>query len=235
MTKQDDARLLVWSELEAQERAGLLRRTESDLSPYLEKAAAIIEAVRREGDAALRRFAAELDGADPPPEQLRVDEAEFARAHAAAGEELRSALAFAAESIRRFHEAQRPEPLELQELRPGVFVGERCLPLDSLACYVPRGKGAFPSVFLMTTLPAKVAGVQQIAVLTPAGARRQGRPCDPRRRPPRSAGWSSILPAGLKPSPAAAFGTETIPACPRILGPGSPWVAARPPLACRPD
>ena len=225
MADHQDARLLVWSELEAQERAGLLRRTESDLSPYLEKAAAIIEAVRREGDAALCRFAAELDGADPPPEQLRVDEAEFARAHAAAGEELRSALAFAAESIRRFHEAQRPEPLELQELRPGVFVGERCLPLDSLACYVPRGKGAFPSVFLMTTLPAKVAGVARIAVLTPPGPDGKADPAT-LAAAHEVGGVELYLAGGAQAVAAAAFGTETIPACPRILGPGSPWVAA---------
>ena len=72
-------------------------------------------------------------------------------------------------SIRRFHAAQLPEEMWFNEVRPGVFAGERSRPIPSVACYVPRGKGAFPSVALMTTIPAKVAGVPEIIVLTPPG------------------------------------------------------------------
>ncbi len=83
--------------------------------------------------------------------------------------EVGAAIDYAAANIRSFHTAQLPEAMWLKEIRPGAFAGDRYRPIPSVACYVPRGKGAFPSVTMMTTIPAVVAGVPRIVVITPPG------------------------------------------------------------------
>src|SRR4030095_2382911 len=80
--------------------------------------------------------------------------------------EVMAAIDFAADSIRRFHEAQLPEEMWWKEGRPGVFAGARARPIPSVACYVPRGKGAFPSVAMMTTIPALAAKVPDVVIIT---------------------------------------------------------------------
>ena len=146
-------RRLNWVDLPPEERFALLRRTESDLSEYLAKAEQIIQAVREEGDSALVRFAQELDKADSfTRDSIRVSNEQITAAPDKLDEEVREAIAFASESIRRFHKDQLPESFWLHEIRQGAFAGERTSPLEQVACYVPRGKGAFPSVFLMTVV-----------------------------------------------------------------------------------
>jgi histidinol dehydrogenase len=162
--------LFVLERMTAEERARLMLRTESDLSGFLEPVRGIIEQVRDEGDAALARLGRELDGADLAPERLLATEAEFDAAFAKIEPEVRAAIEYAVDNIRCFHERQKPEPMWLMEIRSGAFAGERWTPIPSVACYVPRGKGAFPSVMMMTTIPAVVAGVREIAVLTPPTA-----------------------------------------------------------------
>ena len=132
----------------------------------MDRAKPIIEAVRREGDAALRRFAHEFDHA-PADVSLRVTEAEFDAAAKAVSAEVRAALEFAIDNIRRFHEAQKPEDMWLKEIRPGVFAATASCRSSSIACYVPRGKGSFPSVFMMTTIPGMVAGVARLIISLP--------------------------------------------------------------------
>ena len=80
-----------------------------------------------------------------------------------------AAIEYGIENIRRFHAEQMPERMWLDEVRPGAFAGDRFTAIPSVACYVPRGKGSFPSVLMMTTVPAAVAGVPRIVVLTPPG------------------------------------------------------------------
>jgi histidinol dehydrogenase len=134
-------------------------------------------------------------------------------------------MAFAAESIRRFHEDQKPEEMWLHEVRPGAYAGDRTRPIPSVACYVPRGKGAFPSVALMTTIPAKVAGVPEIVIVTPPGP--DGGIDEATLVAARMSGIDRVYRAGGAQAVAAvAYGTETIPKCAKIIGPGSPWVAA---------
>ena len=231
MADHQDARLLVWSELGAEERAVLLRRTESDLSPYLEKAAAIIEAVRREGDAALCRFAAELDGADPPPEQLPRGRGRVRPRPRGGG---RGA------PLRPSPSPPSPSAASTKPSAPSPWSFRSCAPAfssASAACRWTRspamsraGKGAFPSVFLMTTLPAKVAGVSADRRPHPAGARRQGRPCDPRRRPRSRRGGA--LPRRRGPGRRRRrLRHRDDPRLPAHLGPGQP-VGRRRPAAC---
>ena len=153
--------------LSADARRRLLTRTEADLSDFEAKVDAIIAAVRDDGDEALARFAREFDRAPVEAGGIAATPAEFDAAEAALEPEVRAAMEYAAESIRRFHEDQKPEEMWLHEIRPGAFAGERTRAIPSVACYVPRGKGAFPSVALMSTIPARVAGVSRVIVCTP--------------------------------------------------------------------
>ena len=203
----------------------LLMRTEADLTPFLDKAAAIIDAVRVEGDAALHRFAREFDRVEADMASLRVTEMEFAAARDSVPDDVVAAIDVAIDAVRRFHEAQRPEDMWLKEIHPGAWAGDRFLPIETVACYVPRGKGAFPSVTVMTAVPAVVAGVPRPIIITPpgpSGAVDAGTLVAAQR-----AGITEIYKCGGAQGVAAvAFGTETVPRCLKIVGPGSPWVVA---------
>ena len=133
-------------------RAALLSRTESDLGPYIDKVRPILDAVRREGDAALARFARAFDKAPVEPGDLAATPADFAAAADALAPAVVEAIDYAIDGITRFHQAQKPEEMWLKEVRPGAFAGDRFGPIPSVACYVPRGKGAFPSVAMMMPL-----------------------------------------------------------------------------------
>ncbi len=212
-------------QLSQDEKAALCKRTESDLARYLEDAEPIVAAVREEGDQALVRFAHDLDGATITADSIQARPEDFEAASAALDPQLLEAIAFAAESIRRFHQGQMPEPMRLNETRPGVFCGEKVTPIPSVACYVPRGKGAFPSVVLMTTIPAVVAGVPRVYILTPPGP--DGCVDDATLVAARHAGVEKVYKCGgAQAVAAAAYGTETVPRADKIVGPGSPWVVA---------
>lgn len=211
--------------LSAAERAKLLARTEADLTTYLDKARPIVEAVRREGDAALARFARELDKADISADRIAVTEAEFDAAFDEVEPDVIDAIKFAIANICAFHEEQRPEPMWLKEVRPGAFAGDRWHPIPSVALYVPRGKGAFPSVTMMTSVPAVVAGVPEISILTPPTP--QGTADAATLVAARLAGINTVYKCGgAQAVAAAAFGTETVRKAVKIMGPGSPWVVA---------
>ena len=203
----------------------LLERTETDLTSFLEGARPIVEAVRREGDAALQRFAREFDKVQAKEMSLRATEEEFERALKEIDPAVRRAIEYAIGNIRRFHEAQKPEEMWLKEVRPGAFAGDRIRAIDSVACYVPRGKGSFPSVVMMTTIPAMVAGVPRIVVITPPGP--DGRVDTGTLVAARLVEIEEIYKCGGAAGVAAvAYGTETVPRCLKIVGPGSPWVVA---------
>ena len=157
------------SKLDAASRAQLMKRSEADITPLLEKVRPIIDAVKTEGDTALARFAREFDKSPVNPDSIAATPKDFDDALVKLDQEVLKALEFAVESIRKFHTDQKPEEMWLHEIRPGAFAGDRFLPIQSVACYVPRGKGAFPSVVMMTTIPAVVAGVKEICIVTPPG------------------------------------------------------------------
>ena len=212
------------SQLSPGQRQRLLQRTETDLSFYEEKVRTIINAVRKEGDEALARFALDFDKAPVKASEIAVTEADFAAAEKTLDPEVRAAMDFAAHSIRKFHEDQKPEEMWLHEIRPGAFAGDRARPIPSAACYVPRGKGAFPSVALMTSIPAKVAGVKDLIIVTPPGP--DGKIDDATLVATRMAGVEKVFKAGGAQGIAAvAYGTATIPKVHKVIGPGSPWVA----------
>lgn len=203
----------------------LFLRTEADLSFFLEKVQPIIDAVKKEGDAAILRYAQQLDHVQDALMAIKAEESEFTAAFARMDAEVVAALKFAADNIKRFHEAQMPSDLWLKEVTPGSFAGDRYTPLDSIACYVPRGKGSFPSMLLMTLIPAVVAGVKHPIVITPPGP--DGKVDDATLVAASIVGVKDIYKCGGAVGIAAvAYGTETVPKCIKVVGPGSPWVVA---------
>lgn len=221
-----DVNVKILSELSAEARAALVTRSETDLSFFLEKVDPIIEAVRTEGDAALVRFGRDLDRAEGlTAETLKATEAEFDAAFDAVTPEVIEAIRFGIGNIRSFHEEQAPEPMWLKEVRPGAFAGDRFTPINSVALYVPRGKGAFPSVTMMTSVPAVVAGVPNLSILTPPGP--DGGVDAATLVAARLAGVGTVYKVGGAQAVAAvAFGTQTVKKAQKIVGPGSPWVVA---------
>ncbi len=217
--------LHVLADLDATSRAALLRRAEGDIGPFLDRVRPILAAVREEGDVALARFALAFDKATVAPDAIAATPADFDRALAGLAPEVLAAIEFAAGSIRKFHEDQKPEEMWLHEIRPGAFAGDRFRPIPSVTCYVPRGKGAFPSVTMMTTIPAAVAGVKEIVVVTPPGP--DGAIDTATLVAARFAGVTKVCKAGGAAGiAAAAYGTATVPKSAKVVGPGGPFVVA---------
>ena len=216
----------ILKNLSPDERTALVKRSEADLTFFLEKAQPIIDAVRREGDEALVRFGRAFDKAAPLTKQsLKVSDQEFSDAFLSVDEQVIAAIRYSIANIRSFHEEQAPEPMWLKEIRPGAFAGDRYTPINSVAVYVPRGKGSFPSVTMMTSVPGVVAGVPNLAILTPAGP--DGKVDAATLVAARLAGVETVYKVGGAQAVAAvAYGTETVKKAQKIVGPGSPWVVA---------
>jgi histidinol dehydrogenase len=203
----------------------LFTRSAADLSSFCDRARPIIEAVRLEGDSALRRFAREFDGVAAPSMSIKALDSEFAEALKQVPSEVIQAIRHAVNNVRRFHEAQKPEEMWLKEIESGVWAGDRHVAIDSVACYVPRGKGSFPSVLNMTAIPALVAGVGRVIVITPPGP--DGRVDPGTLVAAHYVGIKEVYKCGGAQGIAAvAYGTESVPKCLKVVGPGSPRVLA---------
>lgn len=182
----------------------------------------IIERIRREDDTALLEYTARFDKQPLTPHTLRVTADEIAEGHAQTPAPLRAALALAAQRIEYFHRAQLPQDVELTD-ELGVRMGLRWQPLDAVGLYVPGGKAAYPSSVLMNAIPAKVAGVQRIAMVVPAPG---GVLNNYVLAAAQEAGITEIYRVGGAQAVAAlAYGTTSIPRVDRIVGPGNAYVA----------
>jgi histidinol dehydrogenase len=212
-------------DLRSADRASLLARSSADPTAFFERVQPIIDAVQLDGDAALQRCARLYDGVTAAEMSIRAEESEFADAERQVPPDIVRALEHAIDNIRRFHQAQKPEEMWLKEMEPGAWAGDRHVPIDSVACYVPRGKGSFPSVVNMTAIPAVVAGVPKAIIITPPGP--DGRVDAATLVAARLIGIEEVYKCGGAQGVAAvAFGTHTVPKCLKIVGPGSPWVVA---------
>jgi len=211
--------------LSQEQRQSLLKRTEADLGIYLHQVTPIIERVRLEGDQALVDYAKQFDGATLSLDQIKVTEQEFVEAESNVDESTLNAIRYASENIRKYHEAQKPQEMVMQEMRSGSYVGEKYLAIPSVACYVPRGKGSFPSVLMMNAIPALVAGVEQVVIITPPGA--DGSVDAATLVAAKENGITQVYKCGGAQAVAAvAYGTQSIAKCSKIVGPGSPWMIA---------
>ena len=183
--------------------------------------AGIIAAVRREGDAALRRYAKEFDKADLT--DLEVPAAQLDAAVEELDGELRAIFQQAAERIRAFHSRQVRTDFVLAG-GDGVLLGQRVIPLDRVGLYIPGGTAAYPSSVLMNAIPAKIAGCREIVMVSPPS--RGGDIDRVILAAARIAGVDRVFRAGGAQAVAAlAYGTETIPPVDKIVGPGNAYVA----------
>ncbi len=197
-----------------------LPRPEIDGSGPTEAVREIIAAVREGGDAALQRLGEQFDGVVPPA--LRVDPGVLEAAWAGVGPALQDALALAHESIEAFHVTQRHPPGRHEHR--GVVIESIQQPVARAGCYVPGGRTTYPSTVLMTAVPARVAGVEEVCLCVPPGP--DGRIADVTLAAAHLAGVDEVYAAGGAQAIAAlAYGTETIAAVDVVAGPGNVYVA----------
>uniref|UniRef100_A0A832I2J0 Histidinol dehydrogenase n=1 Tax=Eiseniibacteriota bacterium TaxID=2212470 RepID=A0A832I2J0_UNCEI len=204
------------------DRRRLLERPVLDDPAVTGAVAAILERVRREGDAALRALSREHDGVEPAA--LEVPRAALEAARARLEPAVRDALERAARNVAAAARAALPRPVSL-ETEPGVTVGFRPDPLPRAGVYAPGGRAAYPSSVLMGVVPARVAGVGEVVVCSPPG--RDGLPSGVVLAAAAIAGADRVFAAGGAGAIGAlAFGTASVPRVDVVVGPGNAWVAA---------
>lgn len=211
--------------LDATQRARLLRRAEIEIDELLDYVRPIVRDVRDRGDAALLEYMARFDRVQLTPDRLRVSREEINHAHETLDRDVYTAIKHAIRNVFEFHEQQMPHQQWMTEVSPGIMAGEKITPISNVALYVPRGKGAFPSVMYMLATPAKIAGVPRIVVATPPA-------------PDGSVDAASLVAADLcgvheiyriggpHAIAALAYGTESIARVRKVTGPGNPYVSA---------
>jgi len=213
------------SQLDPETLTKIMRRAEMDIRSLLPLAQEVIDSVYAQGDAAVVDYTRQFDAANFETKMLCASAEDFVAARRSVSSQVTEAIEQAHENIQRFHSEQIPEPMWFTEVQPGIMAGEKVTPIASVGLYVPRGKGAFPSVMLMLATPAKVAGVPHVVVVTPP-------------TPEGKADAASLVAAeicgvdevyvvgGMQAIAALAYGTETIPKVSKIVGPGSSYVSA---------
>ena len=181
--------------------------------------AAIVEDVKERGDEAVREYSLKFDGWAG---EMPVSESEWAEGAAQCDAFLLQVMKEAAQNIADFHRRQIPQGFEVEK-ENGVILGQKVTPLERVGIYVPGGTAAYPSTVLMNAVPASVAGVKEIIMVTPA---KEGRIKPEILAAAKIAGVTKIFKVGGAQAIAAlAYGTQTVPAVDKITGPGNIYVA----------
>ena len=210
------------SDLKEEDLRSLLSR-DVGITDVLETVNKIVMEVGEKGDEALFAFTEKFEGA--MLDELRVSQEEIDAAYDLVEERLKEALADAADNIFNFHRQQKGRDLWLSEVAPGVTVGQKTVPLDSVGAYVPGGRASYPSSALMNIIPAKVADVGRIVVCTPPKA--DGTVTPLTLVAADMAGADEIYKLGGAQAIAAmGLGTESIERVQKIVGPGNIYVTA---------
>lgn len=212
---------LHWSQLDATAQAQALQRpVQAVAARTRESVAALIAAVRDDGDAALREISLRFDGVAPA--SFEVSDEEFAAAERAVPAELRQAMIDAAERIRVFHKAGMSAGYAV-ETAPGVRCERMVRPIGRVGLYVPAGSAPLPSTALMLGVPAQLAGCREVVLCTPP--RRDGSADPAVLVAARLTGVHRVFKLGGAQAIAAmAYGTASVPACDKLYGPGNSYV-----------
>jgi histidinol dehydrogenase len=198
-------------------------RSGDNLAKYRETAAGILKNVQKNGDLAVLEYTFRFDGVDFEASELEVTDAEIEAALKEVDEDFIAALKNAAANIEDFHAEQKDKSWQKQK-KPGIITGQICQPLKKAGVYVPGGRAAYPSSVLMTVIPAKVAGVEEIIMLTPPD--KEGKVSPVILAAAEIAGADRIFKiGGAQAVAAAAYGTETVPGVDIIVGPGNIYVS----------
>lgn len=222
-----DIGFYVWNETDEATKTRLMRRSEADIDAVIEQVKPIIARVKEEGDQALIDYAKQFDSCDLT--SLKVSEEEFETARKTLDPKVKTAIDHCAGNVKKFHEEQMRRVDQdrewMVEIEKGVWAGEKVTPISSVGLYVPGGKNQYPSAVYMLGIPAVLAGVPDIAMVTPP--RKDGTIGDALLYAAEVSGIKNIYKVGGAQAIAAlTYGTKTIPAVKKVLGPGSPYVAA---------
>lgn len=201
----------------------LLKRSPSQYESYQSAVNEILENVKKSGDKALFAYAEKFDGAKLDKDSIRVTDEEIKAAYDKTDKALIEVIRRAGENIKAYHEKQKRNSW-FDTREDGVILGQKITPLKRVGIYVPGGKASYPSTVLMNTLPAKVAGVDEIVMATPAGADGTVNPVT--LVAAKEAGADIIYKVGGAQAIAAmAYGTESVKKVDKIVGPGNIYVA----------
>lgn len=203
--------------------ADLLKRDPNNYSAYEDTVQAIVDDVRARGDEALFEYTKKFDGAELSADNIRVTQAEIQEALSQVDPNLLAVMKKSMKNIREYHEKQRQ--YSWFDSKPnGTILGQKVTALSSVGVYVPGGKAAYPSSVLMNIIPAEVAGVEKIVMVTPPG--KDGRVNPVTLIAAHLAGATEVYKVGGAQAIAAlAFGTKSIPRVNKIVGPGNIFVA----------
>ena len=203
--------------------ADLLKRDPNNYNTYADTVQTIVEAVKQERDAAVFAYTKEFDKADINSENIRVTRQEIEEAMKEVEPGLLEVMKKSMKNIRQFHEKQRQYSW-FDSKSDGTILGQKVTALESVGVYVPGGKAAYPSSVLMNIIPAEVAGVDRIIMVTPPG--KDGKVNPVTLTAAYLAGATEVYKVGGAQAIAAlAFGTESIPRVNKIVGPGNIFVA----------
>ena len=203
--------------------ADMLRRDPNNYDSYTKTVEAIVENVKNRRDEAVFEYTKEFDQADLDASNIRVTREEIDQAMAQVDEGLLGVMKKSMDNIRRYHEKQKRN--SWFDAQPdGTILGQKVTALESVGVYVPGGKAAYPSSVLMNIVPAEVAGVKRIVMVTPPG--KDGKVNPVTRTAAHLAGATEVYKVGGAQAVAAlAFGTQSIPRVNKIVGPGNIFVA----------
>lgn len=211
--------------MSAEKKEYILKRAETDISEQMQLAKEVSDDIRARGDRAVLEYTSKFDRVDLTVDRIKVKPQEIEDGYNRLNSKTREAIEYAARNIRDFHKKQMPEEMWFTEVDKGLLVGEKTTPITDVCLYVPRGKGSFPSVMLMLGIPAVVAGVEKIVVVTPPNE--QGNVDDAILAAAKIIGITEIYKVGgIQAVSAVAYGTETIPKCHKIIGPGNSYATA---------
>ncbi len=212
-------------EMSHQDSERIMKRSQVDTESVHDEVQQVIQSVRQKGDEALVDYTQKFEEIKIEKDKIEVSGEEIEEAYRQVDEKTVEAIRVLADQVRRFHKAQLPQKMWSMELSPGLVAGQIMIPIERVGCYVPGGRGWFPSAVMMTVLPAVVAGVKEVVVCTPSAPGGKVNPgtlvaldiCGGNRTF-RVGGAQAI--AGM------TYGTETIPKVNKIVGPGSKYVLA---------
>lgn len=201
----------------------MLKRSPSQYGEYESRVQAILERVKKEGDAAVFDYTRQFDGAQIGPENVQVTRQEMEEAYRQVDPKLLQVMKKALVNIRNYHALQKQNSW-FDSTEKGTMLGQKLTPLKTVGVYVPGGKAVYPSSVLMNIVPAKVAGVDRIIMCTPCNA--QGKVNPIVLAAAMEAGADEVYKVGgAQAIGAMAYGTDSIPKVDKIVGPGNIYVA----------
>lgn len=212
-------------EIPAADYARIIKRSETETETIMADVEKVIADIKAHGDSALVEYTKKFEEVTIYQDKIRVSREEIDEAYRKVDSDTIEAIKVLCGNVKRFHAAQMPNRMWSTEVSPGLVAGQVIIPLEKVGCYVPGGRGWFPSAVMMSVLPAKVAGVPNVYVCTP--------PAPDGAIPPGTliacdvCGADEVFRVGGSQAVAAmAHGTQTIPKVDKIVGPGSKWVLA---------